>query len=106
MAVCGAMNDEVSIGGGGSSSTSGRETLVWPCGICRQFMAEFNADMQVVSVLVPPSPPSSSDNDPLDSVEIKYESCRLSDLLPRAFTPKALLDGNQPNLNGSASQSR
>ncbi len=47
-----------------------------PCGSCRQVMAEFGLDMQVIVV---------------DTTGKVYLDCTVADLLPGAFTPKDLL---------------
>lgn len=89
IAVCGALAAlDAETDASGSANASGRDVFVWPCGICRQFMAEFNVDMLVASVLVPPVVAPANN---YDSCLIKYETCKLSELLPRAFTPQALL---------------
>lgn len=59
IAVVGGMEDELN--------------LTSPCGACRQFLADFNADLEVIMGYV-------EDN------KIKYKSMKLSELLPETFT--------------------
>jgi len=55
------------------------EEFAYPCGMCRQFMAEFAGDEFIVLC--------ANDND-------KYERLRLSELLPRGFDAKFQRDGD------------
>ncbi len=48
-----------------------------PCGSCRQVMAEFGLDTQVIVI---------------DSYGKEYMDCSVSDLLPGAFTPRDLFN--------------
>lgn len=81
MAVCGATESQLN----NVSGNPGTQKFVWPCGICRQFMAEFG-DMPVISVLVGDF-----------STAAPYEIKSLRELLPDAFTPSDLLSANEIN---------
>lgn len=48
---------------------SSSEDVTYPCGICRQFMSEFGLDLKLIF-----------------TDEKKISECKLSDLLPHAFT--------------------
>lgn len=48
-----------------------------PCGICRQFLAEFGLDLQLILV----------------NLDGKRIECSLRDYLPGAFTPDNLIEG-------------
>lgn len=52
--------------------TSSYDEFVFPCGVCRQFMVEFNPQLTVILALSPE----------------KYEIHKLKDLLPYSFTLK------------------
>jgi len=54
--------------------TSDSDSLTWPCGVCRQALAEFGPDMDVLG----------SNN------MLKYAAVKLSALLPHAFTGKEM----------------
>lgn len=58
IAVVGGLNDEL--------------TYTTPCGACRQFLADFNQDMDVVMGY-------------LDGDELKYKEMKLKELLPETF---------------------
>ena len=51
------------------------EKLCAPCGICRQFMTEFNYDMELI----------------IAKANGEYKVWSLKQLLPEAFTPESLL---------------
>ncbi|HEY9717975.1 MAG TPA: cytidine deaminase [Trichormus sp.] len=51
---------------------------IWPCGVCRQYLAEFNIDMTVIV----PTNDKSTDG---------YKTLPLSELLPHFFPPSANL---------------
>mgnify|MGYP001289240827 CR=1 FL=1 len=57
--------------------TSDSEDLTWPCGVCRQALAEFGLRMDVIG-----------SNKALDHKTIKLEA-----LLPHAFTGKEMENG-------------
>jgi len=48
---------------------------VWPCGICRQYLAEFSIDMMVI----------------VPNTDGGYKALPLKELLPHFFPPSALL---------------
>jgi cytidine deaminase len=54
--------------------TSDSDSLTWPCGVCRQALAEFGLDMDVLG----------SNN------VLEYQSVKLKALLPHAFTGKEM----------------
>jgi cytidine deaminase len=54
--------------------TSDSESLTWPCGVCRQALAEFGLDMDVIG-----------SNNALDNNTVKLKA-----LLPEAFTGKEM----------------
>jgi cytidine deaminase len=54
--------------------TSDSSDITYPCGVCRQVLAEFALDMDVIS----------SNND------LENEVLRVDELLPRAFTGKEM----------------
>ena len=54
--------------------TSDSDDVTYPCGVCRQVLAEFAPEMDVIS----------SDKD------LKSEVLRVNELLPRAFTGKEM----------------
>jgi cytidine deaminase len=54
--------------------TSDSNDLTWPCGVCRQALAEFGLQMDVIG----------SNN------ELENETVKLDALLPRAFTGKEM----------------
>ena len=58
IAVVGGLNDEL--------------TYTTPCGACRQFLADFNQDMDVIMGY-------------LEGDEIKYKEMKLKELLPETF---------------------
>lgn len=47
----------------------------WPCGICRQFISEFGANIEIIS----------------ESLDGNIRSVKISDLLPHMFGPGAFL---------------
>jgi cytidine deaminase len=51
-----------------------RDEFISPCGFCRQFMVEFGKDLLVI----------------LFSSSGKYQTHKLSDLLPKSFGPDDL----------------
>lgn len=59
--------------------------FIYPCGICRQFMAEFGTD---ITVIVTRSAKSSNET---------YRIFKLKDLLPNAFVPDHLDKRRIPN---------
>ena len=54
--------------------TSDSESLTWPCGVCRQALAEFGPDMDVIG----------------SNSELKNATVKLKALLPYAFTGKEM----------------
>ncbi len=54
--------------------TSDSDDVTYPCGVCRQVLAEFAPDMDVIS----------------SNKDLKSEVRRVNELLPRAFTGKEM----------------
>jgi len=54
--------------------TSDSDDITYPCGVCRQAMAEFSLDMMVIS----------------SNKDLKYNAVPLRELLPYAFTGKEM----------------
>jgi cytidine deaminase len=61
--------------------TSSAVTPTPPCGVCRQFLFEFNPDMTIVS----------------EGTDGERKAWRLRDILPDAFGPADLAAGREPS---------